>query len=188
MTIPWISPNIEKPFRNVLGHAVRNEIDELHGVLLGLTDRQIINCANLSAFVAGYIAITACGRQWPIDKNLRRIGEGATISSSALAFGLKADDVYAYVKRVALGGETADAVFPTAEDPITLSFFITGQLLVAFGKVEEHWWDYLTRIEEAYEAAQATDLDLLPALMLRARRPVPPTGPPSPSGADAATS
>ena len=35
---------------------------------------------------------------------------------------------------------------------------------------KEEWWEYLNRIEEATEAALATDLDLLPALMLRSRR------------------
>jgi len=41
----------------------------------------------------------------------------------------------------------------------------------------EEWWEYLTRIEEEYEAASAVDLDLLPALMLRSRRPTAPGAP-----------
>ena len=98
------------------------------------------------------------------------IAEATTTSNNARAFGLKAEDSYAYVKRVALRGEQLDTVLSPIEDAATLSFVITGHLLVAFSKAEEDWWEYLNRIEEATEAALATDLDLLPALMLRSRR------------------
>ena len=98
----------------------------------------------------------------------------------ARAFGLKAEDSYAYVKRVALRGEPLNTVFSPPEDAATLSFVITGRLLVAFGTADPHWWEYLNKIEEAMEAALAADLDLLPALMLRSRRLS------SPGAADAA--
>lgn len=170
MTTPRISTDIEKPFRDALGRAIRNEIEQMHEGLLRLTDEQIISCLGLCAFVAGYVAINACGRQWPDEDNLRRLAEGATTSNNARAFGLKAEDSYAYVKRVALRGEPVDTVLSPPWDAGTLSFVITGHLIVAFGTVDQHWWEYLNKIEAAYEAALATDLDLLPALMLRSRR------------------
>jgi hypothetical protein len=170
MTIPRLSPDIEKPFRDALGHAIRNEIDEMHEGLLRLTDEQIASCLSLCAFTSGYVAIDVCGRQWPDEDNLRRLGEATTKSNNARAFGLKAEDSYAYVKRVALRGEPLDTVLSPPEDAATLSFVITGRLLVAFRTADQHWWEYLNKIEEATEAALAADLDLLPALMLRARR------------------
>jgi hypothetical protein len=145
--------------------------------LLRLTDEQIASCLNLCAIVAGYVAIDVCGRQWPDEDNLRGIGEAATKSDNARAFGLKAADSYAYVKRVALRGEPLNAVLSPIEDAATLSFVITGHLLVAFRPADQHWWGYLNKIEEACEAAQATDLDLLPALMLRSRRLTSPGAP-----------
>jgi hypothetical protein len=176
MAIPRISPDIEKPFRDALGHAVRNEIEELHDGLLRLTDEQIASCLSLCAFVSGYIAIDVCGRQWPDEDNLRRLGEATTESSNARASGLRAEDSYAYVKRVALRGQLLNEVFPPPDYGSTLSFEVTGRLLVAFGPADQHWWEYLNRIEEALEAAQAIDLDLLPALMLRARQLTSPAG------------
>ena len=170
MTVPRLSPDIEKPFRDALEHAIRNEIDEMREGLLRRTDEQIASCLNLCAIVAGYVAIDVCGRQWPDEDNLRRLGEATTKSDNARAFGLKAEDSYAYVKRVALRGEALNAVLSPIEDAATLSFVITGRLLVAFRPADQHWWEYLNKIEEAYEAALATDLDLLPALMLRSRR------------------
>jgi hypothetical protein len=49
-------------------------------------------------------------------------------------------------------------------------------MLVSFGPAGLHWWEYLNKIEDALEAAVAADLDLLPALMLRARRLASPAG------------
>jgi len=170
MTIPRISPDVEKPFRDALEHAVRNEIEEMHEGLLRLTDEQIASCLSLCAFVSGYVAINACGRQWPDEDNLRRIAERTTKSDNARAFGLKAQDSYAYVKQVALRGEPLNTVLSPPEDAATLSLVITGRLLVAFRSADQHWWEYLNKIEETLEVALEADLDLLPALMLRARR------------------
>ena len=57
MTIPRISADVEKPFRDALGHAIRNEFEEMREGLLRLTDEQIASCLNLCAIVAGYVAI-----------------------------------------------------------------------------------------------------------------------------------
>lgn len=92
-------------------------------------------------------------------------------------FGLRAEDSCDYVKRVALGSEPLDTVIPSLRDGATLSFVITGHLLAVFGRDNEEWWGYLTRIEEVYEAASAVDLDLLPALMLPSRRLTAPGAP-----------
>jgi hypothetical protein len=177
MTMPRISADVEKSFRDALGHALRNEHEQMREGLLRLNDEQIVSCLGLCAFVSGYVAINACGRQWPDEDNLRRIAEATTTSDNARAFGLKAADSYAYVKRVALRGEHLVTVFPSAKDAATLSFVITGHLLVSFRSADEHWWEYLNKIEEALEAAIVTDMDLLPALMLRARRLSSPAGP-----------
>ncbi|MGH3245993.1 MAG: hypothetical protein ACRDOI_07245 [Trebonia sp.] len=181
MTIPRVSPDIEKPFRKALGHAIRNEHEEMREVLLRLTDEQIVSCLGLCAIVSGYVAIDVCGRQWPNEANLHVIAEATTKSAFAREFGLKAQDSYSYVKRVALQAEPLDKVFPTPEDAGTLSFVVTGHLLVAFGPAAEEWWEYLNKIEAAYETALAADLDLLPALILRARRL---TSPETPNAAE----
>ena len=93
------------------------------------------------------------------------------------AFGLKAQDSYAYVKRVALRGEPLNTVLSTPEDAATLSLVITGRLLVSFGTADQHWWEYLNKIEKALEVALAADLVLLPAPMLRVRRLTSPGAP-----------
>lgn len=171
-----LSRGLEKPFRDALGHAVRNEFGQMRDVLMRLPDEGVVACLSLCLSVAAYVAIDACGRQWPDEDNLRRLGEATTKSDNARAFGLRAEDSYAYVKRAALRGEQLAVVFPAIEDAVTLSFVITGRLLVSFGPAELHWWEYLNKIEDALEVAAAADLDLLPALMLRARRLASPAG------------
>ena len=47
MTIPRISADVEKPFRDAVGHALRNEFEEMREGVLRLTDEQIASCLNL---------------------------------------------------------------------------------------------------------------------------------------------
>lgn len=170
MEIDRIPRNVEKPFRDAVDYAIKNEFDDMWSTLADLAVEQRAACLGLCAFVTGYVAIDVCGRQWPIETNLRKIAERSTKSTNARKFGLKADDSYDYIKRVALGFEALDKVFPSPEDAVTLSFKITGHVLIAFHPADIKWWEYLNRIEEVYEVAQAADLDLLPALMLRSRK------------------
>lgn len=65
-----ISPGIEKPFRDALCHAIRNEIIEMHEGLLQLTSEQIFSCIDPCAFVAGYIAIDVSGTRWIAERVL----------------------------------------------------------------------------------------------------------------------
>jgi len=188
VTIPRLSRDIEKPFRDALGHAIRNEIDEMEEELLRLTDEQIASCLSLCVHVTGYVTIDACGGRWPDGEDLRQMGETAPESKNARAFGLKEEDAYAYVKRVVFGGERLDVVLPPPERAATLSFVITGHLVVAFSRGYDHWWHYLDKIEGAWEAAQVTDLALLPALMFRARGPAAPQSPPGGTGAGSSVS
>jgi hypothetical protein len=162
--------SLEKPFRKALGHAIRNEIDEMKASLDGLSDTEFVACLVLCAFTSAYVAVDVCGRQWPIEDNLQEIAEATTESNNAKRFGLKAEDSYKYVKRVALGFEPLDAVFPSVQDAFTLSFFITGQLLLSFHPADVEWWHYLNRIEQVFEISEESDLDVLPGLMIRSRR------------------
>jgi hypothetical protein len=189
VTIPRLSRDIEKPFRDALGHAIRNEIDKMEEGLLRLTDEQIASCLSMCVHVTGYVSIDACKGRWPDREDLRQLGEIAPRSKNARAFGLKEEEAYAYVKRVVFGGERLDIVFSPPEHAATLSFVITGHLIVAFSGAYDHWWLYLDKIEEAWEVAQVTDLALLPALMFRARGPIAEEPPESPSrGTDAVSS
>jgi hypothetical protein len=169
-----IPPAIEKPFRKALGHAIRNELDEFREALLALGDEQVLACLSLCAYVTGFVAIDVSGGQWPNEHNRSGIAERATKGVKAREFGLTPEESYAYLVRVALGFEPLDTVFPATtegnKDAVTLSFVIAGHIMTAFCPVDLEWWEYLTIMEEAYEASASASLALLPALMLRSRR------------------
>jgi hypothetical protein len=53
---------------------------------------------------------------------------------------------------------------------LLLPLEITSTLLLAFLPRGLYWWEYLDVIENALDAAEESDLSLLPALMLRSQR------------------
>lgn len=170
MEVRRIAPEAEKPFRKALGHAARGELEEMEKLLAGISEEQVAEGLSLCVLVAGYTAIDVCGREWPNDANLHRIAKGTTTGSNAQKVGLQERDVYDFVTRASLRFEPVNSVFPEPERMVMLPFLITAHLLVSFGPREKEWWEFLDSIEESFEAADAVDLDLLPALMLRSRR------------------
>lgn len=175
MQVKRLPREIEKPFRDALGHAIRNEFEDFTETVFALSDEQIEVCLNLCGFAAGYVAIDVCGRQWPDEDNRRGIAKAATKSSNARAFGLTQQEAYDYLVRAVLGSERLDEVFPPDasegnHNGITLSFVITGQLLLSFHPEGIKWWDYLNIIENVYEVTAIADLAILPGLMLVSRK------------------
>jgi hypothetical protein len=125
--------------------------------------RQVLG---LFLVTAAYIAVDVSGR-WPTDADLRKIARAVAEHENSTP--ASADDVYDYLSGAALGfrppagalgGDTAAAAGPA---------LITGSMLFIFRPRGGKWWDYLDQIERAYEAAETTDLSLLPALQVRAR-------------------
>lgn len=165
--IDRFSPKIEKPFRAALGHAIRNEFDDLKDLLLSLDDDTIRACLGLCASAAGYTVLDVCDFKLPDEANLRHIAQQSTRGTFAQAFGLKSQDVYDYIKRVVFGQEPLDLVFAEADDPIILTFKMTGHLLGAYHPEDLSVWEYLSRIEDMTEVAAAADMNVLPALILR---------------------
>jgi hypothetical protein len=168
-----IDPNIEKPFRKALGYAARAEAEEMAVVLENLSQAQAVEGIALCAFTAAYTAMDVVGRQWPDEANLRRMAAGTVTGANARKLSLTEQDVYDFIERVSIRFEPIDRVFPEPDRMITLPYYITAHLLVSFGPSEQQWWEFLDRAEAAYEVAQSVDLDVLPALMLRARRESP---------------
>jgi hypothetical protein len=170
MSIKRLSPEIEKPFREALGHAARAETEELESFLKRLTDEQVVEGIALCVFAAGYTAIDVVGREWPSEANLRRMASGTTSGANAQKLGLREQDVYDFIARVALLFEPINDVFPEPERMITLPFYITAHLLVSFGPTGIEWWEFLDKIETMLEVAENADVNLTPAMMLRARQ------------------
>jgi hypothetical protein len=164
-----IDPKVEKPTRTMLGHAIRGELDELATVIQAAGNETYLGSIALCLAVAGYIAIDVCRMQWPGDADLREIARHT--AETTTKFDLSASDIHDYLARAVLSFERLDQVFPSVESAVTLPVLITGRVLISFCPSDKEWWEYLDLIWNAVNAAAGIDLSVLPALMLRARRP-----------------
>jgi hypothetical protein len=162
-----IDPKIEKPARDMLGHAVRGELEQMAGVAQAIGDERFQECLGLYLRVAAYVAIDVCGQQWPSDAEVRKIAKN--MAGVQMEFDLREANVYDYLARAALGFEPLIRVIPEVESA-AVPILVTATLLVSYRHKSQDWWDYLEMIERALEAAAATDLSVLPALLLRSRR------------------
>lgn len=163
----FVDPTIEEPARTMIGHAVRQEFDDLETEMRRIGNDTFLRAMELCISLAAYVVIDIAGR-WPTDADLREVA-GHT-AKSARGFQLSQEDVQAFLSRVALGTEQMAEVFPSATDGVMIPLQVTSTLLLAFRPSGQHWWEYLDRIESALDTAEQADLSILPALMLRSQR------------------
>ena len=163
-----IDPRIEEPTREMLGHAIRGELPALEAQIDTVGDEAYAASISLCMIIAGYIAVDLAGR-WPTEADIRELARHTAASSTD--YELREQDVYDYLSRGALGFQPIQEVFPDPKQDYTLPVLITARMLVAFRLGDGHnFWEYLDTVWNAVEAAERTDLSLLPALMLRSRR------------------
>lgn len=164
----------ERPFRDALNHAGSKRVDELRAALRGMTEEQVGASIQLCAYVAAYTMSDVVSRRWPTDAEVRQIAEGTAKSAGVNAWpGVTAQNLYLFLSRCALGfedlAEVLGSTFEDTDDLLMAPFFLTVNLLGTFGPDEQSISEFLDVIEDAYEKAWLLDLNLLPALMVRAR-------------------
>lgn len=162
-----IDPKIEKPTRDLLGHAIRGELDEMGQQVYAIGDDRYLECIALCIAVTAYVAIDVCRMQWPGEADLREIARHAADNSTD--YDLDTSAVLAFLSRVVFGPDKLDQVFPDLAVSTTLPVLTTAQILLSFRPREKHWWEYLDMIEGSMEQAAALDPAVLPALMFRVR-------------------
>ena len=164
--MPLIDPAIERPTRDMLGHALRDDLDELTALIQSLGGDQYRRVLGMCAAAGAYIAVDVCGR-WPTDDDVREIAR--LVEEQEVELPLDRADVYLYLSNAALGfqplseafsGDTTDAMRPV---------LITASMLRALGPQDQGWEAYLDRIWSAFETAQNVELSVLPALQVRAQ-------------------
>lgn len=132
--------------------------------------------------MTAYAAIDVVSRRWPTDDGLRLIAKKAVAGENPDAnFGVTEENVYLFLSEVALGFKPYEDVFGRIfEDPhelLAAPFFFTINVLVRSLPEGTSFGGFLNMIEDAYEKAWLLDLNLLPALMIRARMPQPDQSP-----------
>lgn len=183
MNPSWrISEEIEKPFREALNHASKRRVSELHDLLTRLTDEQVAGAIGLCGLMSAYTAINVVERRWPTDAGLRRMAERITDGENRdEQFGVTERNMYLWLSQCALGfkayADVFDDLFHDPYEFLAAPFFFTVNLLIRFRPKEISFGGFLNMIEDAYEGAWLLDLNLLPALMVRAQMPQPEQAP-----------
>jgi len=164
----YVRPSIEEPTRDLIGHVIRQEFNDLEDEIRKLGDRKYAEAVALCVTAAGYIAVNAA-EHWPTDAETRELARHT--SASARGFDLRESDVHTFISRAALGGERLDQVFTSAKDVAWLPLVITSTMLLAFlPRDMDNWWEYLDVIWYAINAAENAEMSILPALMIRQKR------------------
>ena len=175
MQTTWRIPQeTEKPFRAALDHASMRRVSELHSMLERLPEDQLAGAVGLCGLATAYTAIDVVERMWPTDAQLRRIAERTVAGENPdEQFGVTEQNVYLWLSQVAFGLRAYSEVFGDLfDDPykfLAAPFFFTINLLARSIPKGTTVGDFLNLIENAYEGAGVLDLNLLPALMVRAR-------------------
>ena len=66
----------------MLGHAIRNEVDDLAALIRAEGGKTLAGAVNLCTFAADYICIDVTGMRWPAEGNLRHIAHRASESAT----------------------------------------------------------------------------------------------------------
>jgi hypothetical protein len=164
--MPIIDRRTEEPARDMLGHAIRGETQDLSTLIQAAGDERYRQVLGLCLIAAAYVAVDITGR-WPTEADVREIAR--LVSERGTEIPLDQKDVYDYLSGAALGFKSLPQAMGDDLAAVTLPIFITGTLLFAFRPEGKKWWDYLDQIWSAYEQAEALDMSVLPALQVRSR-------------------
>lgn len=173
----WRIPEeTEKSFRKALDHASRRNVGELHSMLEGLSKEQLEGAAGLCGLASAYTAIDVTERKWPTDAQVRRMAQGITEGENRdKQYGVTEKNLYLWLSQCALGfknyADVFDDIFEDPREFLAAPFFFTTNLLIRFKPKGSSVSDFLNLIEDSYEKALLLDLNVLPALMIRARMP-----------------
>lgn len=162
--MPTIDPKVEEPTRDMLGHAIRGEPQELATLIHAVGNETYKKAVGLCLTAAAYIAVDVSGR-WPTDADLHQIAENAARQETRLD--LEEEEIYGYLSKAALGFRPLPEALGSDAAAATFPVLITGSLLFTFRPKGMDWWEYLDQIWRAYEAADKLDLSVLPAFQVR---------------------
>lgn len=163
-----IDPKVETATRKILGHAIRGESGEISNLIREIGENRYRECISFGVVIAGYIVIDVLGPDWPKEGGLRKMAEGA--AKARMGIELDESQLYDYLRKSAVGFQTLENVFFSAEDLATKPLLMTASLLLSFCPRDKDQWQYLDSIEAALELADSVDQSALPAMILRAHR------------------
>jgi hypothetical protein len=129
--MPIIDPRTEEPARDMLGHAIRGETQDLSALIQAVGGERYRQVLGLCLIAAAYVAVDVAGR-WPTDADVRKIAR--LVSERGTEIPLDQQDVYDYLVGAALAFKSLPQAFGDDLAAATLPIFITGTLLFVPGR------------------------------------------------------
>ena len=173
MTAWAINTKAESALREALAAVSRLEIDQIEPALDVLDERELGEALGLAVLITGYVAVDACGTEWPTQHSIQRIADSLTrVGTITKQLQLDSGKIYQFLSRVVLGPDPLDEFFKP-EDPEFARFpiIVAHQATGVYCPREIGIWDYLDQIESAIEAAGVLQSTVLPAALLRSYLP-----------------
>jgi hypothetical protein len=124
-----IDPKVETAGREMLGHAIRGELEELATLIQSVGEDAYRQCLALFVLAAGYLAVDV-SKGWPTEADIREIARNA--ADAEKNFELGESDFYDYLSRSALRFEPLDQALGTVDAAAALPVLLTGSLLLTF--------------------------------------------------------
>jgi hypothetical protein len=163
-----IDTRVEEVTRDLLGHAIKGELDEFAAVAEAIGEQPFQEAGRLCLRVSGYIVIDVCGQEWPACADVRRLA--AITASEDTKFSLEEKDVYEYLAYVSLGVHPILEMIHDEKKAATLPFFVTAILLDTYRPEGKEWREYLDVIEKALNDAAPLAPETIPAVVLLAHK------------------
>lgn len=145
-----INPDTALAVRELIGHALRVEFDDLTKELDRLSDDARTDAIGHAAVIAWFVAVDDNGGTPPTSDELREVAHDAAEVEDR--FTLSADTIHTYLSRCVFG-DTPPFDALSAEEASRLPFIVAGNLLASVRADDEEWYEYLDRVEAAVAAA-----------------------------------
>jgi hypothetical protein len=162
-----IDPKVEQATRDMLGHAIRGELQDLATLIHAVGDATYKQALGMCVTAAAYIAVDVSGR-WPTDADLHQIARNTAREETRLD--LEEDDIYDYLSGAAFGYKQLAEALGSDEAAATLPVLITGSMIITLCPRDKEWWEYLDQIWNATLTAENLDDSVLPAVQIRIHR------------------
>lgn len=145
-----VSPDTALAVRELIGAALRVELDKLDADLDRMLDDARTDAIGHAAVIAWFVTVDDNDGKVPSAEDLRAVAEDAADIEDRV--NLSADAIHTYLSKCVFGDVSPfDAL--SAEDARRLPFIVAGNLLASVRADGEEWYEYLDRVEAAVAAA-----------------------------------
>ena len=127
--MPIIDPKVEEPTRDMLGHAIRGELQDLSALMRSVGGERYRQVLGLCLTAAAYVAVDVSGR-WPTDADVREIAR--VVAQHETEVQLDQAAVYDFLSGAALGFKPLPEALGGDAAAATLPVLITGSMVFTF--------------------------------------------------------